>query len=465
MTDSPDMLLLARLQFAFTISFHILFPAFTIGLASYLATLEALWLRTGKAVYRELYDFWLKPFALSFGMGVVSGIVMSYQFGTNWSDFSEATGSVLGPLLGYEVLAAFFLEASFLGVMLFGRGRVSDGVHLAATVLVALGTLMSAFWILAANSWMHTPAGYVQEGSRFIPADWLAVIFNPSLPYRFVHMVFACYLSTAMVVAGVAAWHLLRGSATDSNRVMLRMSLPFIALVATAQVIVGHEHGVNVLEYQPVKLAAIEGHWESYDRAAPLILFGLPDSEAEDNHWELVIPSIGSLIVTGSTDGGLRGLKSWPARDRPPVAPVFWAFRLMVGLGMVMLTVGWVGSWLLRRGRLAEHRWFLRLCVLAAPAGFIAVLAGWITAEVGRQPWVVQGLLRTADAVSPVTASAVSLSLIVYLFVYTVIFGAGLSYLLSILRRGPVASGRLEDESGARTTPWATAGTDEPEEG
>lgn len=464
MTDLSDMLMLARLQFAFTVSFHILFPAFTIGLASWLVTLEALWLYTGKGLYRSLYDFWLRPFAMSFGMGVVSGVVMSFQFGTNWSDFSEATGSVLGPLFGYEVLAAFFLEASFLGIMLFGRGRVSDKMHLVATALVALGTLVSAFWILAANSWMHTPAGYALQDGRFVPVDWARVIFNPSMPYRLVHMVLACFLSTALVVAGVGAYHALGGAASAASRVMLTMALPFILLVGVAQLVAGHAHGVQVHAYQPVKLAAIEGHWNSHERAAPLILFALPDGKAEDNHWELALPALGSLVVTGTVEGAIEGLRSWPPDERPPVAAVFWSFRLMVGLGVLMVVIGAVGTWLLRRGRIVERRGFLRLCVVAAPSGFLALLAGWVTAEVGRQPYVVQGLLRTADAVSPVSSNAVGLSLLVFVTVYSLIFGAGISYLLALLRRAPDepedhARGRAADARiASRSEAW-NAGT------
>jgi cytochrome d ubiquinol oxidase subunit I len=457
MSEASDMILLARLQFGFTIAFHILFPAFTIGLASYLATLKALWLATGRAVYQDLYDFWLKPFALSFGMGVVSGVVLSYQIGTNWSGFAAATGNVLGPLFGYEVLTAFFLEASFLAIMLFGRGRVGDAMHLVATVVVAVGTLISAFWILAANSWMHTPAGHTLSAGRFYPQDWLAVIFNPSLPYRFTHMVFAAYLSTAMVVAAVGAYHLRREAHNAAARVMLRMALPFIAVVGVLQVIAGHEHGVNVFEHQPVKLAAMEGHWESHDRAAPLILFALPDAEAQDNAWELAVPALGSLVVTGSVDGAIRGLKSWPADEHPPVAIVFWSFRLMVALGILMLLIGCIGSVLLRRNRIAAHRGFLAVCVACAPAGFAAVLAGWVTAEVGRQPYVVQGLLRTAQAASPVTSTAVGLSLIVFAFVYLVVFGAGLRYLLRTLHQVPRPDASTEAGRETPLSPWEAA--------
>lgn len=437
MIESADMLLLARVQFAFTIAFHILFPAFTIGLASYLVTLESLWLATGRFIYRRLYDFWLKLFALSFGMGVVSGLVLSYQIGMNWSRFSAATGNVLGPLFGYEVLTAFFLEASFLGILLFGRGRVSDRTHLLATVIVAVGTLVSAFWILAANSWMQTPAGYELREGVFYPVDWLQIIFTPSMPYRFVHMVLACYLATALVVAAVGAYHLLRGTHDRAARLMLQMALPFIALVALLQVIAGHEHGVNVHVHQPVKLAAMEGHWETHERAAPLILFAWPDQQDAENRWELAVPAIGSLVVTGSFDGAIQGLRSWPASERPPVAVVFWSFRLMVGLGIVILALGLTGSWLAWRNRLQEHRGFLRLCVLAAPSGFVAILAGWVTAEVGRQPYVVQGLLRTADAVSPVGSDAVAMSLMVFVCVYLAVFGAGLYFMLAVVRRGP----------------------------
>ena len=437
MPDGLDMLLLARIQFAFTISFHILFPAFTIGLAGYLVYLEAAWLRTGRDLYRELYDFWLKLFAISFGMGVVSGIVMSYQLGTNWSGFSAATGNVLGPLLGYEVLMAFFLEASFLGVMLFGRGRVGPRMHFAATLIVAVGTLFSAFWILAANSWMQTPAGYELRDGVFHATDWLEVIFNPSLPYRFTHMVLACYLSTALVVVAVGAYHLARDPGQRHARAMLAIGLPFIAVVGTVQALVGHAHGENVHHHQPAKLAAMEGHWASYDGHAPLILFALPDEAAETNRFELAIPSVGSLVVTGSFDGAIRGLRSWPEADRPPVVPVFLSFRVMVGLGVAIIALGAFGTWWLRQGHLADHPRFLRFAVWMAPAGFVALLAGWFTAEIGRQPYVVYGLLRTADAASPVSADAVGMSLLVYVAVYLLIFGSGLFFLLELARRGP----------------------------
>lgn len=399
--------------------------------------LEALWLKTRRRLFRETFDFLLKLFAISFSMGVVSGLVMSYQFGTNWSAFSAATGNILGSLMTYEVMAAFFLEASFLGVMLFGRKRVGEGVYLFATVAVAVGTLMSAFWILSANSWMHTPAGYELQGGVFVATDWWSVVFNPSFPVRFTHMVLACYICTAAVVAGIGAYHLIKDTHKDHARAMLAMALPFIAITTLLQIVVGHEHGVVVHEHQPTKLAAIEGHWQSYDDNAPLILFALPDADAAFNRAELAVPSLGSLVVTGSFDGGMRGLTAWPEEDRPPVAIVFWSFRIMVGAGVVLLTLGIFGTWHLLRGTLELHRCFLRTVVFTTPLAFIALLAGWVTAEVGRQPWVVQGLMRTAEGISPVTGDSVGLSLIVYTTVYLAVFGAGFAYLLSTARQGP----------------------------
>ncbi|MGD8886120.1 MAG: cytochrome ubiquinol oxidase subunit I [Gammaproteobacteria bacterium] len=437
MTDAIDMTLLARVQFAFTVAFHIIFPSFTIGLASFLAVLEGLWLKTRREVYRDLYRFWVKIFAVSFGMGVVSGLVMSYQFGTNWSVFSELTGNVLGPLLGYEVLTAFFLEASFLGIMLFGWNRVGDKLHFASTCIVAVGTLMSAFWILSANSWMHTPAGYEMRDGVFYATDWLAVIFNPSFPYRFTHMVLAAYLTTSLVVASVAALHLLRGIRPDAARVMMAMAMGFLLVVVPLQIIAGHEHGANTYEVQPAKLAAMEGHWETYDGYAPLILFAWPNQERADNEYVLQIPEIGSWVVTGSMDGKIRGLKEWAPEDRPPVAWVFWSFRVMVGIGLVMLFIGIYGSWQFWRGAIERRRWFLKLVFFSGPLGFAAVIAGWITAEVGRQPYTVYGLLRTVDSVSPVTAGAVGTSLIVFIFAYGIVFTAGSWYLFRLAWAGP----------------------------
>jgi cytochrome bd ubiquinol oxidase subunit I len=447
-----DMVLLARIQFAFTIAFHIIFPSFTIGLASYLAVIEALWLRTGKPLYRELYKFWVKIFAVSFGMGVVSGVVLSFQLGTNWSVFSELTGNVLGPLLGYEVLTAFFLEASFLGIMLFGWNKVGPKLHFASTCIVAVGTLISAFWILAANSWMQTPAGFELRDGVFYATSWLEVIFNPSFPYRFVHMVLAAYLTTAVVVASVAALHMLRNAFPEHARLDMKMAMSFLAIVVPLQIIAGHEHGVQVHRDQPVKLAAMEGHWETYERDAPLILFAFPSRADERNHFELAVPKIGSLLIGGSFDTEIKGLKEWPADERPPVGIVFWAFRIMFGIGLLMLFIGWFGAWQVWRGDIRRHPWFLRLCFLSGPVGFIAVISGWFVAEVGRQPWTVYGLLRTVDSVSPVTAGAVGTSLIVFIFAYSIVFTAGSYYLFRLAWAGP----QTDDEPPPAHVPFTT---------
>jgi len=435
--DDPSVaILLARIQFAFTISFHIIFPSFTIGLASYLVVLEALWLQRKEAVYLELYKYWSKIFALTFGMGVVSGIVMSYQFGTNWGPFADKTGPVLGPLLGYEVLSAFFLEAGFLGIMLFGMNRVGPALHFIATLMVGFGTLFSAFWILSANSWMQTPAGYAVENGQFVPASWLDIIFNPSFPYRFVHMVLAAYLTTAFVVGGVAAFHLLKDKANAGARIMLSMSMWMAALVAPLQLLAGDQHGLNTLEHQPAKIAAMEGHWETRTRA-PLILFGWPDMQAEETRYQIAIPELGSLILTHDIDGEVKGLKEWPAEDRPNATIVFWTFRIMVGIGVLMILIGMVSLVLRWRGTLYDHAWFHRAVVFMGPMGFVAVLAGWVTTEVGRQPYVVYGLMRLHEAVSPVDAPAVAWSLAAFAVVYSFVFGAGVYYLLQMMRTPP----------------------------
>ncbi|HYE52592.1 MAG TPA: cytochrome ubiquinol oxidase subunit I [Azospirillaceae bacterium] len=433
----PDTVLLARIQFAFTVSFHILFPAFTIGLASWLAVLEWRWTLTGNPLFRSMSEYWTKVFAISFGMGVVSGIVMSYQFGTNWSRYSDIGGNILGPLINYEVVTAFFLEATFLGILLFGRDRVPRALHLFATCAVAVGTLMSAFWILSANSWMQTPAGYEIRDGRFFPADWWAIVFNPSFPYRFFHMVIACYLTTSFVVAAISARQLLHGRFQEHARVALSMALGLITVLAPAQIVWGDLTGLNTLEHQPTKLAAIEGHWETV-QGAPLILFGIPDQEAEMNHFEVAIPKLGSFILTHDWNGTIRGLKEVPPEERPPVAIVFWAFRIMVGLGFLMLGVAVLSVWLRFRKRLYDTRWFLKLCMLCGPIGFVALLSGWVTTEVGRQPWVIYGLVRTADAVTPsITFAGVLTSLSAFIVAYTIIFGAGIYYLYKVLRRGP----------------------------
>jgi cytochrome d ubiquinol oxidase subunit I len=432
-----DALTLARLQFAFTISFHIVFPAFTIGLASYLAVLLALWLATGRTVFLSLFNYWKKIFALSFGMGVVSGIVMSYQFGTNWSVFSDKTGPVLGPLMGYEVLSAFFLEAGFLGVMLFGMNRVGRGLHFFATLMVAVGTLFSAFWILSVNSWMQTPTGHGTNAvGQFVPLDWWAVIFNPSFLYRLVHMVLAAYLTTAFVVGAVGAFHLLGDRRNEGARVMFSMAMWMAAIVAPIQVLAGDQHGLNTLAYQPAKVAAMEGHWET-GRGLPLILFGWPDMAAETTRYAIEVPKLGSWILTHDWNGEVKGLKAWPPQDRPNSLIVFWSFRIMVGIGVLMVLVGLWSLVLRWRERLYEVPLLLRLAVLMGPSGFVAVLAGWITTEVGRQPYTVYGLLRTSQSVSPIDAAAVGASLVAFIVVYFAVFGAGILYMLRLMAHAP----------------------------
>ncbi|WP_298742653.1 cytochrome ubiquinol oxidase subunit I [uncultured Brevundimonas sp.] len=436
-----DALLLSRLQFAFTIAFHILFPAFTIGLAAFLAVLEGLWLATRRDVFKTLYLFWVKVFAISFGMGVVSGIVLSYQFGTNWSEFIRLTGGVIGPLLAYEVLTAFFLEASFLGVMLFGWKKVGARLHFLATVLVAVGTTISAFWILSANSWMQTPQGFdVLPDGRFVATSFMEVIFNPSFPSRLVHMLMAAFLTTSLVVGAASAWQLLRNRAQPESRVGLGMAVGLLAVVAPLQLLAGHESGLVAKEHQPQKLAAMEGYWET--RADhPLILFAIPDRATRSNHFEFGVPGAGILVAAPGEV--VTGLDAVPPEDQPPVFLVFWSFRVMVGLGLLMIGLGLWGAWLAWRRRLADNRLFLRSAVAMGPAGFVAVIAGWIVTEVGRQPWVVQGVLRTADAVSPVAAGSVAASLLIYVTVYAIVFAAGAIYILRLLDEGP-SPGQVE---------------------
>ena len=441
-----DAVLLARLQFAFTMSFHIIFPAFTIGLASYLAVLETLWLATGREIYHNLFKYWVRVFAVAFGMGVVSGIVMSYQFGTNWSVFSERAGPVVGPLMAYEVLTAFFLEAGFLGVMLFGMDKVGKALHALATYAVAVGTLISAFWILAVNSWMQTPQGHVMgEGGQFLPGDWWAIIFNPSLPYRLVHMVLAAYLTTALVVGAAAGFQFLRRTATAETRRMFMMAMGMVLVVAPIQIFAGDQHGLNTLHHQPAKVMAMEGHFDSHPDGAPLYLFGLPNmAEARIDH-AIAIPKLGSLILMHDPNAAMPGLETVPREDWPPVPIVFWSFRIMVAMGLGMLALGLFAGWSWWRGRLYDSRWLHRAALAMGPAGFIAVLAGWITTEVGRQPWTVYGLLRTTDSVSPVAAPAVGASLVAFIVVYTIIFAAGTVYLLRLMARPPQAGERGPD--------------------
>ena len=459
-----EALELARIQFAFTVSFHIIFPAFTIGVASYLAVLNGLHLWTGRDVYLKLFDYWKTIFAVAFGMGVVSGIVMSYQFGTNWSVFSDKAGPIVGPLMGYEVLSAFFLEAGFLGVMLFGRAKVGPKLHFFATLMVAIGTLGSAFWILSVNSWMQTPAGYViNDVGQFVPESWLEIVFNPSFPYRLVHMVLAAYLTTALVVGAVGAWHLLRDRSNQGARTMFSMAMGMLIVVTPLQIVAGDFHGLNTLEHQPAKIAAMEGHFEPHPEGrAPLILFGLPDAENETVRYAVEIPYLSSLILTHDLSSPLPGLTDFPKDERPPVGLVFWSFRVMVGLGFAMLGLGIWAAVLRWRGAMYDGPWLHRVSVVMGPTGFVAVLAGWITTEVGRQPWTVYGLLATADSVAPVDAPAVATSLLAFIVIYFAVFGAGTFYLLRLMGKTPGTDDDIDDLGPIRTagiTPAATVDT------
>ena len=430
---------LARFQFAFTISAHIIFPAFTIGLASFLAVLNAIWLWRRDEAYLRLFDYWKTIFAVVFGMGVVSGIVMSYQFGTNWSVFSDKVGPVIGPLMGYEVLSAFFLEAGFLGIMLFGRDRVGPRLHMAATAIVAVGTVMSAFWILAVNSWMQTPAGFSMNAvGQFVPEDWGAIIFNPSFPYRLVHMTLAAYLTTAFVVGAVGAWHLMRTPESRGAAIMFSMAMWMALIVTPIQIIAGDLHGVNTVEHQPAKIAAMEGHFDGFPQGrAPLILFGLPDDAAGVTRYKVEIPWLSSLILTHSLDTPLKGLNDFPPEERPKSWLIFWTFRIMVATGFAMLGIGLWSAWARWKRRLYASPWLHRAAFVMGPSGFLAVLCGWITTEVGRQPYTVYGLLTTTQSVAPLQASAVATSLVAFIVVYFFVFGAGTFYVLRLMSKRP----------------------------
>jgi cytochrome d ubiquinol oxidase subunit I len=458
MFDSFTAETLARMQFAFTVSFHIIFPAFSIGLASYLAVLNALWLRTGQQTYLTLFNYWKKIFAVAFGMGVVSGIVMSYQFGTNWSVFSEKTGPILGPLMAYEVLSAFFLEAGFLGIMLFGRERVGNGLHMFATAMVAFGTLMSATWILSVNSWMQTPAGYsINELGQFVPEDWWQIVFNPSFPYRLAHMVLAAYLTTALVVGAAGALHLLRNRQDMPARKMFSMAMWMLIVVAPMQIFMGDLHGLNTLEHQPAKVMAMEGHYTSHPDGAPLILFGIPNPKEQRMDYVIEIPKLSSLILKHDPNAPLDGLDTIPVADHPPVQIVFWSFRMMVGLGFAMLGLGAWSVLSRLRGQLYTGPWLHRAALAMGPMGFVAVLAGWVTTEVGRQPFTVYGLLRTSDSLAPVAAPAVAASLTAFIIVYFFVFGAGTFYLLRMMNM-PAETPHL----GLQDGPIRTAGISQP---
>lgn len=456
-----DPVLISRIQFAFVISFHAIFPVFTIGLASYVAVLQALSYGTGNPVWDKLSRFWTKIFAVVFGMGVVSGIVMAFQFGTNWSAFSYAAANFLGPVLSYEVVTAFFLEATFLGVLLFGRDKVPAGMHLFAACMVALGTFISSFWILAANSWFHTPAGVELTDGLFRMTSWSEAIFNSSLPYRFAHMGLASFITGGFVVAGVSALYLRAGRNPHTSRKALAMCVIMLAVATPLQLVVGDLHGLNTFENQPAKVAAMEGHWETR-QGAPLILFAIPDSEAESNHAEIAVPNLGSLILTHEVDGEVRGLTEWARADRPPVGIVFWSFRVMVGLGLVFIFVSLAGLVQLLRKRLYDSRRLLRVMTWMIPLPFVAVLAGWFVTEIGRQPWMVYGMMRVEDAVTPSLTGWMALTtLLGYIVVYAVVFGAGLYYLRRIVEAGPDPVMAAEDSESARPKrPWSAANTD-----
>ncbi len=428
---------LARIQFAFTVSFHIIFPAITIGLATYLAVLEGLWLKTNQPKYINLFNFWSKIFAVNFGMGVVSGVIMAFQFGTHWSEFSRFAGGITGPLLTYEVTTAFFLEAGFLGVMMFGRNKVSKGMHFFATCMVALGTNISMFWILSSNSWMQTPAGYEIINNQVVPTDWFAVVFNPSFIYRLVHMAIAVFMTTALFIGAVGAWHLLKGDQRPENKTMFSMAMWLLLAAIPLQFFAGDMHGLNTLKHQPMKVAAMEGHWENVgDEPTPLILFAIPDMEQEKNHFEIKIPGLASLILTHSLTEQVPALKEVAKEDRPNVPLVFWSFRIMVGLGCLMLLTAVISVYQRKKQTFYTNKNWLRLVIAMGPTGLIAILAGWFVTEVGRQPWVVYGLLRTKDAVSPHSTLHMSISLISFIIVYALVFITGYLYMIKLMKKG-----------------------------
>ena len=430
-----DPVFLSRLQFAFTIIFHIIFPTFTIGLSAYIATLGVLWVRSGDDRYQRMMRYWVKIFAVSFGMGVVSGIVLSYQFGTNWSRFSVVTGNIIGPLMGYEVLTAFFLEATFLGILLFGFSRVPPWLYTLSAGIVAFGTSMSAFWILAANSWMQTPVGHEMIDGIAVPVDWLAIIFNPSFPYRLAHMLNAAYLTTGFVVLAVGARYLLAGQHTGEARTMMRMALGLTVILAPLQLIIGDMHGLNTLKHQPIKVAAMEAHWDG-SKPGDFHIFAWPDEKGEKNDFAISIPKGSSLILTHKMNGLFPGLTSVPPQDRPPVKTVFFAFRIMLGLGMFMIAAALLGAFLWWRGTLFESRWYLRVMAQTWWVGFVAVIAGWVVTESGRQPWIVQGIMRTADAASPVHGGSVLTTLILFVIAYGVVFSFGIYYINRLIAKG-----------------------------
>jgi cytochrome d ubiquinol oxidase subunit I len=431
-------LLLSRLQFAFTISFHIIFPSFSIGVAVWLTVLEALYLATGRPAYRQVFEFWLKIFGVIFGLGVVTGIVMAFEFGTNWSELSRRTGDIQGVLISYETFTAFALEASFFGILVFGRARVRPWFYLFSTAMVSLGTSLSAFWIMANNSWMQVPIGYAIENGTYVPTDWASIIFSPVLWVRFPHMLLASYLTGAFCVAATGAWYLLREEFTAEGQIMLRMGLYLAAILVPLQLFFGHLTGDYVHHYQPVKFAAIEGRWHD-EQPASEVLIGLPDAASETNRYAISVPILGSLIGSLSFDSKEVGLTDFPPRDRPPVLIPFLSFRIMVGCGLALLALAWIGSYLSFRRRLECNRLLLWATFFSFPLPFIAILTGWFTAEVGRQPWTVYGLLRTSEAVTPfLTARAALVSLLLFCSLYGFLFVFGTYYVHRLLRIGPV---------------------------
>jgi cytochrome bd ubiquinol oxidase subunit I len=455
-----DPLLISRIQFAFVVSFHAIFPVFSIGLAAYIALLEGLYFKTEDPVYLKLSKFWIKIFAVVFGMGVVSGIVMAFQFGTNWSNYAYAASNFIGPLLAYEVVTAFFLEATFLGVLLFGRDKVPHGMHLFSACMVAFGTFISSFWILSANSWMHTPAGVEMVDGMIQMTSWTQAIFNSSFPYRFAHFALASFITGGFVVAGVSAWYLLHGRHQDISRKALKMCVIMLAIATPLQLFSGDMHGLNTLEEQPIKVAAMEGHWET-GTGVPLLLFAIPDAANETNHFEIGIPKLASLILTHDLDGEVTGLTAVPREERPPVGVVFWSFRIMVAIGMLMIGVALVGAWKLFRGTLYESRGLLTILNYMIPLPFVAVLAGWFVTEVGRQPWIIQGMMTVGEGLTPsLTGWMAMFTLVGYIAVYTVVFAAGLFYLRKVIVAGP-----QEDEedtgrdSGRPKRPWSAVST------
>lgn len=451
MLDQLDATFLSRIQFAFTITFHIIFPAFTIGLSAFIATLHVRYLWSGREVFRTMARYWTKIFAVSFAMGVVSGIVLSYQFGTNWARFSVVVGNVVSPLIGYEVLTAFFLEATFLGIMLFGWNRVPPWGMALAAAAVALGTFMSAFWILSANSWMQYPTGHeIRDGIAY-PADWAAVIFNPTFPLRLAHMLIAAYLTTSVVVMAVGARYLIGFRFMEEARIMLRMGLGMAILLAPLQLVVGDLHGLATRDYQPAKLAAMEGHWDGTHPAA-LSLFAIPNEREERNDYEIAIPRLGSFIITHDWNGLFKGLKDFKPEDRPPVVPVFFAFRIMVGIGLLLIAMAAVGGWYWLRGRLDQTVWYLRAVSWSWPLGFVAIIMGWMVTEIGRQPWIATGILRTADAASVIDPVRVLISLTLFVIVYGVVFSAGILYINRLIVKGPLPAVTRE-EHGVPTSP------------